>query len=70
MLFDAGFKNIYIAGIQRYSVANHLHWLKEGKPSGYKDYLSILETDGLFGSYSVALSKIDANDAIVALATT
>lgn len=70
MLLDAGFKNIYIEGIQRYSVANHLHWLKEGKPGGHKDYLSILETEDLVSSYSATLSKIDANDTIVAIATT
>jgi len=70
MLLEAGFKNIYIEGVQRYNLANHLHWLKEGKPGGHKEYLSILETDSLVKSYSDALSKIDANDTIVAIATT
>jgi SAM-dependent methyltransferase len=70
LLLDAGFKNIHIEGIQRYGLANHLTWLKNGKPGGHKTPLSIIETESLKNSYADALSKLDANDTLVAIATT
>ncbi|CAD6516655.1 Methyltransferase domain protein [metagenome] len=69
-LTDAGFKNIHIEGVQRYSLSNHLNWLKNGKPGGHKNPLSIIETENLKNSYADALSKLDANDTLVAIATT
>jgi len=69
-LTDAGFKNIHIEGIQRYNLSNHLNWLKNGKPGGHKNPLSIIETKNLKNSYADALSKLDANDTLVAVATT
>jgi len=69
-LADAGFKNIHIEGIQRYGLSNHLNWLKNGKPGGHKSPLSIIETKNLKNSYADALSKLDANDTLVAVATT
>lgn len=68
MLADAGFKNIHIEGVQRYSLANHLHWLNNRRPGGHKESLSIFETANLVSAYSYALSKIDANDTLVAVA--
>ncbi len=70
LLIDAGFKNIHIEGIQRYGLPNHLFWLKNGKPGGHKNPLSIVETENLKNSYADALSKLDANDTLVAIATT
>lgn len=70
LLTDAGFKNIYIEGIQRYSISNHLFWLKSGKPGGHKNPLSIIETENLNNSYADALSRLDANDTLLAVATT
>jgi 2-polyprenyl-3-methyl-5-hydroxy-6-metoxy-1,4-benzoquinol methylase len=70
LLLDAGFKNISIEGVQRYGLANHLTWLKYGKPGGHKNPLSIIETENLQNSYANALSKLDANDTLVAIATT
>jgi len=69
-LTDAGFKNIHLEGVQRYTLSNHLNWLKNGKPGGHKNPLSIIETQNLKNSYADALSKLDANDTIVAVATT
>lgn len=69
-LEDAGFKNIHIEGVQRYGISNHLNWLKNGKPGGHKSPLSIIETENLINSYTDALSKLDANDTLVAVATT
>lgn len=70
LLADAGFKNIVIEGVQRYSISNHLHWLSNKKPGGHKSLLSALETPELIASYEKALARIDATDTIVAIATT
>jgi SAM-dependent methyltransferase len=70
LLADAGFKNIIIEGIQRYSIANHLQWLFNKKPGGHKSLLSTLQTPELIASYEMALARIDATDTIVAVATT
>ena len=69
-LLDAGFKNIKIEGIQRYGISNHLTWLKDGKPGGHKSTLGIFETDELTVAYANALSKVDACDTLVAIAST
>jgi len=70
MLNDAGFKDIRIEGVQRYSLANHFHWLRNGKPGGHREALSVFETDSLRSTYAEALSRIDANDTLVAIAST
>lgn len=70
LLTDAGFKNIIIEGVQRYSLANHFHWLSIKKPGGHKSLLSLLETPELVAAYGRALARIDATDTIVAIATT
>jgi SAM-dependent methyltransferase len=69
-LKEAGFKSVLIEGVQRYGLSNHLHWLKMGRPGGHKSELSLIETDALVSSYADALSKLDANDTLVAIATT
>ena len=68
MLFHAGYKNIQIEGVQRYGISNHFAWLRYGRPGGHKDILSIIETNALSQAYSDALSRLDANDTIVAIA--
>ena len=70
LLLEAGFRNIHITGVQRYGLANHLTWLKDKKPGGHKNFLSIIETENLKNSYADALSKLDANDTLIAVATT
>jgi len=69
-LVNSGFKNVHIEGVQRYGIANHLNWLKNGKPGGHKSPLSTIETESLRNSYADALSKLNANDTLVAVATT
>ena len=69
-LQDAGFKNVKIESVQRYGISNHLTWLKDGTPGGHKSPLSIFETPELTHAYSSALSKIDACDTLVAIAST
>lgn len=70
MLAAAGYKNIHIEGVQRYNLSNHLGWIKNGRPGGHKGGLSIFETSALTQSYADALSRIDANDTLVAIAST
>jgi hypothetical protein len=70
LLYAAGFKNITIKGVQRYGLSNHLHWLAKNRPGGHKSIFSVIDTDDLKNAYALALSKIDANDTLVALATT
>ena len=70
ILADAGFKNIVIQGVQRYSIANHFHWLSHKQPGGHKSLLSAIETPELVASYHQALARIDATDTLVAIATT
>jgi len=70
LLLEAGFRNIHITGVQRYGLANHLEWLKNNKPGGHTKPLSIIETDNLKNAYADALSKLDANDTLIAIATT
>lgn len=69
-LSEAGFRSIAIEGVQRYGLANHLHWLRHKMPGGHKSNLSVLETYALKLSYSDALSRLDANDTLVAIACT
>jgi hypothetical protein len=66
-LSRANFKNIVITGFQRYNLANHLHWLKEKKPSGHIKW-SMLATDQLDSAYSSMLEKIDMTDTLIAIA--
>ena len=68
-LNSTGFKDIHIEGIQRYGLSNHMSWLKDGKSGGHKNNLSIFETENLKNAYADALSRLDANDTIVATAT-
>ena len=70
MLAAAGFKDIVIEGVQRYGLANHLHWLSRKKPGGHKSNLSVFETVDLMNAYAGALAKIDATDTLVAIAKT
>jgi len=58
---------IYVAGVQRYPLSNHLTWLSEGKPGGHKALLSEIDTYELRAAYEAALRKIDATDTLVAV---
>lgn len=69
LLVEAGFKNIVIEGAQRYSLSNHIHWMKNNLPGGHQAPLSILDSPDLRSSYASALSRIDSNDTLIAIAT-
>lgn len=69
LLREAGFENILIEGVQRYSISNHISWLAHKKPGGHKSVLSVLETSELVSAYEQALAKIDSTDTLVAVAS-
>jgi len=66
-LQTAGFKNINIIGYQRYSLANHLHWLIKGKPDGHKKW-KFLDNRILNKAYTGLLKKINKTDTLIAIA--
>jgi SAM-dependent methyltransferase len=70
VLEHAGFIDIQIEGVQRYGLANHMHWLSSQRPGGHKQPLSVFETPELTGAYAQALARLDATDTLVAIART
>jgi SAM-dependent methyltransferase len=63
----AGFKNISVKGFQRYPLANHLIWLRDGKPGG-QNILPAFRDEKLESTYSEFLDKTDQTDTIIAIA--
>jgi cyclopropane fatty-acyl-phospholipid synthase-like methyltransferase len=68
VLKDAGFKNIEIHGVQRFSIANHMQWMKDRIPGGHRGELQSIETSELRSAYQESLNKIDATDTLIAIA--
>jgi 2-polyprenyl-3-methyl-5-hydroxy-6-metoxy-1,4-benzoquinol methylase len=66
-LRKAGFRNIVVQGVQRYPLANHLHWLARRKPGGHVAWnnLRTLEVDR---AYADLLATLDKTDTLIALA--
>ncbi|MGI9604004.1 MAG: class I SAM-dependent methyltransferase [Acidimicrobiales bacterium] len=61
----AGFDDVTIRGFQRYPLANHLHWLAEGRPGGH-DRWAMLRDHDLDAAYGRKLADIDATDTLIA----
>lgn len=61
----AGVKAVTISGHNRFGLANHLYWLKTGRPGGHMIW-NFLETPSLFREYARALSSADLSDSLVA----
>jgi SAM-dependent methyltransferase len=68
LLSAAGYKNIIINGVQRYNISNHLNWINKGQPRGHTSSINRIESYELAMAYANALSNIDANDTLVAIA--
>lgn len=64
LLEKAGYKAEYINQQQRYSLANHLHWLSEGKPGGHIKW-SFIDSLELNNEYEKSLASIGKCDTIV-----
>ena len=67
LLEFVGFEEIYIEGLQRYPLSNHLNWLVNGKAGGHKSPISQIDSQ-LMEAYANSLAKIDATDHLIALA--
>lgn len=67
-LIASGYKNISIHGTQRYSIANHIKWAKDGLPGGHNSQLGKIETPELVNAYLMALDRVDATDTLIAIA--
>ena len=61
----AGAQAVTISGHNRFGLANHLYWLKTGKPGGHKVW-NFLETPSLFREYTRALAAADLSDSLIA----
>jgi len=66
-LAQAGFADVSITGVQRHGVANHLYWLRNGKPGG-QDVWRFLESDTLNREYENLLARYDRTDTLFAYA--
>lgn len=60
-----GLKLNWVKQIQRYSLANHLHWLAKGKPGGHKVW-SFFDSKQLDEAYAQQLASIGKCDTIMA----
>ena len=63
----AGFKNISVNGFQRYPFANHLLWLRDGKPGGQNVFTNF-RAEKIESAYSDFLNRTDQTDTIIAIA--
>ncbi|MCR9140717.1 MAG: class I SAM-dependent methyltransferase [bacterium] len=68
LLEQAGLKVNFIKQIQRYSVANHMHWLAKGRPGGHQQW-SFLDSPELHAAYEKQLASLGLCDTIIAEAT-
>ncbi len=62
---EAGFKKSTVYGYQRYTLANHLYWLSQGKPGGHAQWAFL--DDQQNHSYAASLKGIDATDTLIAI---
>lgn len=61
----SGFSRCDITGIQRYPLANHLHWLSKGQPGGHVVWPQ-LSAPALDEHYAEMLSRLDMTDTLLA----
>lgn len=62
---QAGLRLIAIQHYQRYSLANHLHWLSQRKPGGHQCW-GFLDTVELSHSYAHMLASLGKTDTLIA----
>ncbi len=60
----AGFEVHAIEGVQRYPLANHLHWLATGRPGGHQVWPMLLDAS-LDRAYGRQLAAVDATDTLI-----
>lgn len=67
-LEEAGYSDVLIEGVQRYPLANHLHWLSKRKAGGHLKWPH-LRSPELDRAYAAQLGALDLTDTLVAHAT-
>lgn len=67
VLAAGGFEAPKVQGLQRYPLANHLYWLRHGRPGGH-DAWAQLSTPDVDSAYGHLLEAQDATDTLVATA--
>lgn len=65
LFIQAGLKINFIKQIQRYGIANHLHWLSRGLPGGHQQW-AFLDAPELKAAYEKQLSSLGLCDTIIA----
>ncbi len=66
-LFDKiDLTTVYIRQYQRYTIANHLHWLSEDKPGGHEIW-SYLDDEMLNHLYASKLAQLEKCDSLIAV---
>jgi len=63
---QAGLEVVAVRQVQRYPLANHLHWLSRGKPGGHQRW-SFLRSAGLDEAYANALAALGRCDTLWAV---
>ena len=66
-LQEAGFTDIDITPFQRFGYANHLHWLRHGKPGGHEIFNDI-PTEDFDAAYKDFLCQKNWSDTLIAIA--
>lgn len=61
---ECGFEVLSVEAVQRYPVANHLHWLIKGQGRGQIEW-PFLDDPDLNRSYAAALAKNDMTDTLI-----
>lgn len=61
----AGFEATKVEFVQRYNLANHLHWLAVGKPGGHKAWKELSSTE-LDSAYAQKLADLKLTDTLIA----
>jgi len=65
LIKKTGLKVNYVKQIQRYSLANHLHWLAKGEPDGHKKW-HFIDSEELNAAYEKQLFSIGSSDTLIA----
>jgi SAM-dependent methyltransferase len=65
LLRQAGLRVVAVQEYQRYSLANHLHWLVRGSPGGHERW-HFLDRPDLISAYAASLASIGMCDTIIA----
>ena len=66
---DSSFNDIYIKGIQRFPLSNHLNWLSKGTPAGHKNNFSLILLNNLEDEYCKSIISANMSDTLMAIAS-